>query len=512
MTAHIVTIDDATLDKMIDWWKYAYTWNREPVGYKIENASTNPAVKRIDRNGLEVTLSADFFWNHELYIMPQVILSPSGVPTYGSDRIGTGLDLTGASGDVMVWCNNAQYKSWYESDSDTLFKLFAPYDSNYRGFDYHPHCYAGGGTKHDHFFLGAFEAGLKDDNGIIKLTSASGVQPITGGEMKYLSFTSGGVTAFTVGETLTNAVTGATGIVVSYHLTSGSWAGGDAAGIVYLRQTTGTSGAGQLNGSLAGTDCATASGASTALAFTIDDALLFASNKGAGWTIEDIYCRSLMQDLFYTQHGTRNSQTAIGLGVVNLTSGSGFAGKLTGADSINDRVDAFGTGMGNGTNGQTPIRWNNLENWLGGNVLEFTAGVNFYNSGGTDGDGNPYTAGSFRVTKQDGTGTIAGTLPAGSYETGVGTVPMVDAYYSKIMTDPLGALLNIPMVAGDVNSGDDKGFCDYWYYPRSNPSIVLSGGRWNYGLTAGVGYRASFYAPSSSDRDTGARLKYIPQA
>ena len=38
MTAHIVTIDDATLDKMIDWWKYAYTWNREPVGYKIENA------------------------------------------------------------------------------------------------------------------------------------------------------------------------------------------------------------------------------------------------------------------------------------------------------------------------------------------------------------------------------------------------------------------------------------------------------------------------------------------
>ena len=340
----------------------------------------------------------------------------------------------------MVWCNNAQYKSWYESDSDTLFKLFAPYDSNYRGFDYHPHCYAGGGTKHDHFFLGAYEAyGYLDPNDSkYKIGSATGKQPITG-EVAY-------------------------------------------------------------------PDCPNSG------RFTIDDALLFSANKGAGWTIEEVYCRSLMQDLFYTQHGTRNSQTAIGLGVVNLTPGSGFAGKLTGADSINDRVDAFGTGMGNGTNGQTPIRWNNLENWLGGNVSEFTAGVNFYNSGGTDGDGNPYTAGSFRVTKQDGTGTIAGTLPAGSYETGVGTVPMVDAYYSKIMTDPLGSLLNMPMVAGDVNSGDNKGFCDYWYYPRSNPSIMLSGGSWNSGLIAGVGCRTSHDAPSHSYRTFGARLKYIIQS
>lgn len=485
---------------MVNWWKYAYTWNKEPVGYKVENVSTNPAVKRIDRDGNEVTLSADFFWNHELYFMPKVLLSPSGVPTYGSDRKGTGLDLTGASGDVMVWCNNAQYKLKYESDSDTLFKWYAPYYSNYRGFDYHPHCYAGGGTKRDHFFLGAYEAGLKDDNGTKKLTSVTGVQPLTGGEMKYLSFTSGGTTAFTVGETLTNAVTGATGIVVSYHLTSGSWSSGDAAGVVYLRQTTGTSGAGQLNGSLAGTDCATASGASTALAFTIDDALTFAANKGTGWTIEDIYCKSLMQDLFHIQHGTRDSQTAIGLGIVNLPSGSGFAGKLTGADGIDTNLNEFGTGVGTGTNGLTPTSWDGLQNYLGGNVWEFTAGINFF------------TDGTYRVTKRDGTGTIAGTLPAGSYENGVGTVPLVDAYYSKVMTDPLGALLNIPAVAGDVNSGSSKAYCDQWYYPRSSPSSVLSGGSWTYGLDAGVGCRYSNSTPSSSTRAFGARLKYIPQA
>jgi hypothetical protein len=42
--------------------------------------------------------------------MPKCLLSTSGVATYGKDRKGTGLDFSGTSGDVMVWCNNAQYK------------------------------------------------------------------------------------------------------------------------------------------------------------------------------------------------------------------------------------------------------------------------------------------------------------------------------------------------------------------------------------------------------------------
>jgi hypothetical protein len=246
--------------------------------------------------------------------------------------------------------------------------------------------------------------------------------------------------------------------------------------------------------------------------FTIDDALLFAGNKGTGWTIEDIYCKSLMQDLFYAQHGTRDSQTAIGKGIVDLPSVTGFAGLLTGANNIDANVNEFGTGMGGGTNGTTPVRWNNLENFTGGNVWEFTAGINVFASNGTDGSGNPYTAGSYRVTKRDGTGTIAGTLPTGSYKVGVGTVPMDDAYYSKVMTDPLGALLNIPLVAGDANSASNKAYCDRWYYPRSNPSILLSGGYWIYGLSAGVGCRTASNAPSISARPVGARLKYIPQS
>ena len=420
---------------MVNWWKYAYTWNREPVGFKVENASTNPTVKRIDRDGNEVILSADFFWNHELYFTPKVLLSPSGVPTYGSDRIGTGLDFTGAAGDAMVWRNNAQYKYTYESDSDTQFFWYAPYDSNYRGFEYHPHCFAGGGIKHDHYYLGAYEAyGYLDPNDSkYKLGSATGKQPITGG--------------------------------VSYP------------------------------------DCPNSG------RFTIGDALTFAANKGAGWTITDIYALGLEQGLFYTQYGTRDSQTAVGKGVVDLASGTGFAGLLTGANNIDENVNAFGTGIGDGTPGTTPVSWSNLQNFTGGNICEFVAGVNVYKDNGAG-----YVAGEYRLTKPDGTGTIAGTLPTESYVTGVGTVPLTNGYISTVQRDKLGAITFMPATAGDTASGSDKGYCDYAYAPGYNPSIMFSGSYWNNSLIAGVGCRLSTYAPSRSDRYTGARLKYTIQS
>ena len=81
---------------------------------------------------------------------------------------------------------------------------------------------------------------------------------------EYLSFTSGS-TEFTVGETLTGATGGATGVVVNYYLLNtggGSWAAGDAAGVVWLSSVTGTFQSEDLNGSTAGANCATASGAS----------------------------------------------------------------------------------------------------------------------------------------------------------------------------------------------------------------------------------------------------------
>lgn len=55
-----------------------------------------------------------------------------------------------------------------------------------------------------------------------------------------IPFTSGSV-APTLGETLTGALSGATGVVNRVDLRSGSWAGGDASGDVYLVDPTGYS-------------------------------------------------------------------------------------------------------------------------------------------------------------------------------------------------------------------------------------------------------------------------------
>ncbi len=55
-----------------------------------------------------------------------------------------------------------------------------------------------------------------------------------------LDFTSGGTTAIAVGDTIVGESGGATGVVQSITLTSGSWAGGDAAGVIRLHTKTGT--------------------------------------------------------------------------------------------------------------------------------------------------------------------------------------------------------------------------------------------------------------------------------
>lgn len=59
------------------------------------------------------------------------------------------------------------------------------------------------------------------------------------GNVKTLAFTSGGTYQVLVGNILTGATSGATARVVSITLSSGTWAGGDAAGTFYLCDQTG---------------------------------------------------------------------------------------------------------------------------------------------------------------------------------------------------------------------------------------------------------------------------------
>lgn len=76
-------------------------------------------------------------------------------------------------------------------------------------------------------------------------------------DYEYIKFTSGSV-EFTAGETITGATDGATAVVVNWYEDSGTWAGGDATGVVWVSTVVGTFNASEnLNGSTGGDNMAT---------------------------------------------------------------------------------------------------------------------------------------------------------------------------------------------------------------------------------------------------------------
>lgn len=74
--------------------------------------------------------------------------------------------------------------------------------------------------------------------GVMHASSGSGWAVVSLGD--YIDYSVGAVTSFVEGETVTGAPSGATGVIVAVGVTSGSFAGGDAAGRLYLKTISGT--------------------------------------------------------------------------------------------------------------------------------------------------------------------------------------------------------------------------------------------------------------------------------
>ena len=197
----------------------------------------------------------------------------------------------------------------------------------------------------------------------------------------------------------------------------------------------------------------------------------------------------------YIEFGTLDIQAALGKGVVDLASGTGFAGKNTGADSIDSLLAENGTGTGSGTNGQTPICWRGKENPYG-NCFKFNIGANFYLDG------------SVRLLKRDGTGTPSVTLATGSYETVTGPVGLTNGPISATLQDEVSNLAFIPSsVAG---GGSGYYLCDYWAAPSANGNVLRAGGTWSDSVFAGPGFRSAAGSTSYSNRTLSARLEFYP--
>ena len=94
-----------------------------------------------------------------------------------------------------------------------------------------------------------------------------------------------GSSEITVGETVTGATSGATGTVLAVELSSGSWAGGDAAGTIQIQDADGLfEDDEELDGSVAGDDAATADGEATRVTSKIYDKSVWKGIDDAYWS------------------------------------------------------------------------------------------------------------------------------------------------------------------------------------------------------------------------------------
>jgi hypothetical protein len=229
--------------------------------------------------------------------------------------------------------------------------------------------------------------------------------------------------------------------------------------------------------------------------FTIDDAETYANNIGSGYGCMNIWTMSAIRLLFYTEMGSLNSQSALGRGIVDKVDGTGFAGELTGADAADTNIGTNGTGTGTGVDGETPIVYRGIENFWG-NVRQFCIGYNTVDS-------------EYRITKQDGTGTLAGDLAAGEYEASNVAPITGDGYQSGVETENL---LQYLMIGSETAGSSSTYLCDYFNaHDAGEINIMFSGGAWAYGSNAGVGYLNSNNWFSFSYRNIGARFEFIPQ-
>jgi len=475
---------------------------------KWNQANSSPALTRIDVNGntissLPYSLDEHPIWSN----IKRCTLTEAGYPTYGSNGRGDGLTLDGSTGRVMVSVPRFYAKA--EKTGDVFSFWVSP--SYIPGFTLFPSHVQRGGTVRDSIFVGAYLSVLANDafpahtGTVATLHSYTSQQPWTGygsarsDGMTELPFDTGDV-EFTIGETLTGATGGAVGTVVDWIVTSGTWAGNDAAGKVWLKQQSAVDyQAENLTGSVAGAACAAATGVQSNLTLTEANARTYSTtNIGTRWGVMSVWTHAALKLLYLIEYAHFDSQSltnGIGQGVVNKASGTEFAGEETGSDSSDTNIATNGTGHGTGTDGVTHIVWRGIED-LWGNAWQFVDGFEAKDS-----------VDHYRIIKRDGSGTFANPMAGGDYETSVAVPITADGYISNIVHEDLFKFLMIPSATAGSSS---TYLCDYLYaHTTGQTNILLAGGGWNYGTKAGVGSLLAYNVASPSSRSVGARLEFL---
>lgn len=475
-----------------------YLFSQQVIGIEWDlTADDTTAMTLIDVNGNPIeSLPFESFDNHRTYAdIRRCVLSPTGVPTFGSNARGDELTLDGSAGNVMV----AIPKFWskaYMPEPGKFRWLMSPFPMS--GFEVFPDFVMRGGVERDYLYFSAYEATLQTrdhpnhTDPTLVLGSRSGEQPITGGTIKTVGFTLGGTAPFEVGETLTGATSGTTAVVVDWAVTGGSWAAGSASGTLILKSVSGAFQSELLKAG-AVTRC-TIGGDASVVPFDLGHARSYAENIGPGWGLVNPFSRAAVILLQIIEYQSWNLQGKLGRGIVDLPAGNGFAGKPTGADGADSNIGTNGTGTGTGVNGQTPVVWRGIENpW--GNVATLVDGLIVTYPGRTV-DVVP-KAGKERM----------GVWLYRAWDRASGTVPTDSGYISDLLFDPVTKYLFVPKAA---NGAAGTYCCDLYVRPQTDGGVIASGGSWASGDGAGPMAVDCYKAYASENLSTtGARLEYI---
>ncbi len=547
-------------------------------------SQTSPAWSYCDLDGAPITPPGG--WQSSNPILKAIktcLVNAAGNVAYGSNNRGDGLTLDGSLGQVMVEFPAVYGNRWWDGDFE--FIVFSPIPMTTPGgrlLTKHPAYFQRGGWERSKIYASRYYCGMAAKNDGTKYAlSATGKQPWTGGEIVELSFTNGsqapspgdvltgatsgvqgtvvaiylqsgtwaggdasgkvwlktvdekvtfntGSVAFTIGQVVTGASSGATGTILTVVVSSGSWGSADATGYLVVRGGNGlnytTSPSENITDPLGGLVKATGDGSARASFTNPEDlqrsgaTIMRSASAGSalGLTCQNFsdyakayagtdtrwgginpFTNDLLTLLAYFDLGTCDIQSlsSVGSGVTSKSWTRRFNGVLNGADSINSNVDTNGTGKGTGSAGQTPNMWRGLQDFLGGNVYGFVIGI------------QPNQNGVWNIINPNGLYIPQCPLAAGSFVSTVGACLMSDGYWGKSLNEAAAKWLLLP---ADVTGTSATKRCDYYYYPRYTPGVLLVGGSWPAGSSAGVGYRYACGPASYSARIIGGRLEFLP--
>ena len=238
-----------------------------------------------------------------------------------------------------------------------------------------------------------------------------------------------------------------------------------------------------------------------------------ALRKSSNWHLDTIQSVAANQLLIAIEYGTFNTQSAIGLGIVNNSnSNSNNCSSLTGstsAETFNTAsgmasetiYDVAGTETPFNTNGKVAVSYRGMENpW--GNIWKHVNGINIWGDGTMNG-GQVYIADNFNFNESS---------HSGNYKSAGFTIANTSGYISAFgYGDEENDWLFMPSETAGNSSlpvGDNL-----WCTSNLNRyRIALLGGDWANTYYAGVFFWYCSGNVGSKARNVGGRLLFVPTA